>query len=640
MWRWPAGADHEDCDDGISGTGDCTCALGFEPLCGIPSRLVPAPDPPPDCPIAGCALSQVVLDPLVLRRLRADNDTHRAPRQIHGASVARVLPTPLRATTLRLVAFDEDMAQHLGLAPDALADEAFTEYFTGRRLLPGSSPYSHVYGGHQFGSWSGQLGDGRAISLGHLHGFEISLKGAGRTPLSRAGDGRAVLQSLCREFLGGAALNALGVPSARALAVIGSDDPSDGILRDEWYTGQTERKIAGVLVRVAPSFIRFGSFQLAAKRQGVSGVVELARLALGTIAEMESRDDDSVAYLRRARLHGGAEGVASDVREQCFFTARAQPSCAAAAANSEDDVEVLRCLLERAVERSAALVAAWTAVGFAHGVMNTDNMSILGITLDMNVYGFMEAYDEGYVANHIDDESRYAFGKQAEMMRWNLRQLASALNVRSAELGRFDGVYDRCLDVRRRLRLGLPPNPDDEPGAVQAWVRWLRSSGADLNVAHHAVASGSWLEEDREGWLGTGATAGARMHSDLREAVERSFRGTCSALDGVEEGEEEACQDSQGRWQRHVAAMNPSLVMRTAALREVTLFAAENAAGGSAALQEMLELVKQPFTDAEGQPSRDGAEGLGAAEEAVARAVAGMRGGGGGEVPQTSCGGQ
>ena len=140
--------------------------------------------------------------------------------------------------------------------------------------------------------------------------------------------------------------------------------------------------------------------------------------------------------------------------------------------------------------------------------------------------------------------------------------------------------------------------------------------------------------------LGANAAAGARMHSELRAAVERSLGGTCSALDGVEEGEEEACQDSQGRWQQHVAAMNPSLVMRTAALREVTLFAAENAEGGSAALQGMLELVKQPFTGAEDQ--HDGVGGLGAAEAAVARAAAGMRGsgGGGGKVPQTSCGGQ
>jgi uncharacterized protein YdiU (UPF0061 family) len=216
-----------------------------------------------------------------------------------------------------------------------------------------------------------------------------------------------VLQSLCREFLGGAALVALGVPSTQALAVIGSDDPNDAVLRDEWYTGHATRKSAGVLVRVAPTFLRFGSFQLAAKRQGVAGVLELARFTLRKLALLETEDDASMAYLYRAQLHGGAEGVASDVRAQCFIGAYSEPTCAATAASELEPEPVLRCLLRRVVERCAALVAAWTAVGFSHGVMNTDNMSILCLSLDLNVYGFMDQYDDGYVPNKIDDEGRY-----------------------------------------------------------------------------------------------------------------------------------------------------------------------------------------------------------------------------------------
>ena len=343
-------------------------------------------------------------------------------------------------------------------------------YFSGRKLLPGAEPYSHGYAGHQFGGWAGQLGDGRAISLGELVWkeqpagsggggggpdkrakpplrWEIGLKGAGKTPYSRSGDGRAVLQSAVRELLGGAALHALGVPTARALAVVsvkadaggGPAVEGDLLLRDEWYTGRPEWVAPAVLSRVAPSFLRFGSFELAAERQGPAGVAGLAGFALGVLAEAERAGDPATAeYLEGLggrSVHGEAAGLSPALCRECFFTAAEQQShqdgasCSAAAA-AAGGAEALRCLLARVVARSAALVAGWVAVGFAHGVMNTDNMSILGISLDLNVYGFISGYSPSFVANKVDDEGRYAFGKQAEMMRWNLQRLADALSGR------------------------------------------------------------------------------------------------------------------------------------------------------------------------------------------------------------------
>jgi uncharacterized protein YdiU (UPF0061 family) len=758
-------AEHEDCDDGVTGTGECTCGFGSEALCGIPSRLVPPPAAAPPCPThTGCHIDDVVLTPVASRRLWLDRATRRAPRRIANATLVPVLPTPLRAASLRLVASDPRVAALLGLDHSSWLDDArdFTELFSGRRLFPGSVPYSHVYGGHQFGSWSGQLGDGRAISLGDLGGYEISLKGSGRTPLSRAGDGRAVLQSVCREFLGGAALVALGVPSARALAVVGTDDPRDAIVRDEWYTGQATRKPAGVLVRVAPTFLRFGSFQLAAKRQGVAGVLELATFALERIAGMEARDDDSAAYLHRAQLYGGAESVHPDTRAQCFFSARKQPSCAAsatAAVGSDPDAaapeRLLRCLLRRVVRRSAALVAAWTAAGFAHGVMNTDNMSILGISLDLNVYGFLERYSEGFVPNKIDDEGRYAFGQQAEMMRWNLARLASALggtsypqdyepdarswskagqlkgddagggggwlslNARTAELNGFDHVFEHCLEVRRRLKLGLNPHPaadnsgeerGQEAEVVEAWILWLHGSGADMGRAFRGLATlplEAWprdladaadgkgaaakKEEEEEEVVvaATAAAAAAAQKAAALVAVEhvaayagvsaqwvddnqaQSVRAVGGLIAAVAHGLRSSSAGDHGSlpdrdeqlllWRKHVAAVNPAVVLRTAALRELTTFAAEDSEHGCAALQAMLEHAKNPYTvPSEPDPSAGdtcisgdpaGGEddamcdrGMWVAAKLVARVVGEMRGlpkGAASDAPpQTSCGGQ
>eukprot|EP01043_Picozoa_sp_COSAG02_P007508 COSAG02_NODE_225_length_28184_cov_16.570981_9_plen_737_part_00 len=723
------------------------CLSRREADCGIPSRLVPplAVSPPPcrrtrSDGSAHCRLDEVSFEP-ISDKLQLDTETSRAPRRVANASLVPVLPTPLHATKLLLLATDSAVAELLGLDAASWRDgrerSQFTELFTGRKLFPGSIPYSHVYGGHQFGSWSGthichcittlrvhyltpvpschhtstslpgQLGDGRAISLGELRGLEVSLKGSGKTPLSRAGDGRAVLQSLCREFLGGAALVALGVPSTRALAVIGSDHPSDAVLRDEWYTGQASRKRAGVLVRVAPTFLRFGSFELAAKRQGVAGVLELARFALRKLASVETEDDASVAYLHRAQLYGGADGVASEIKAQCFFGAYSKPTCAATVATELDPEPVLRCLLRRVVERCAALVAAWTAVGFAHGVMNTDNMSILCLSLDLNVYGFMEQYNEGYVPNKIDDEGRYAFGSQVEIMRWNLMRLASALggtsypqdyesdrrswskagqldgfpdrsgwlsaSARAAQLNAFDGVYSRCLEARRRLRLGLPPNggadrsdqqgqrkSDSTATAVAQWVEWMSRSRADVTLAHRALTSIpvnlliTALEKEQnaarteqgpallaivqhiESAAGVSVNWSEENQESSAQAIHSLIAALSRSLSPSSSPTSESADDSPAAaWQKHVVAMNPSLTLRTEALREVTTFAAENTEHGSATLQAMLEQVKNPYGGSCVDETCSSWR-----LDAVTKAVDKMRGFPKANQPQTSCGGQ
>ncbi|CAK9047520.1 unnamed protein product [Durusdinium trenchii] len=270
-------------------------------------------------------------------------------------------------------------------------------------------------------------------------------------------------------------------------------------------------KKPGITLRAMPSFLRFGSAQLAAKRQGVPGLVRLARYALAVLARMESHDEAS-SYLERLRPLPDA------LRQQCFFGRAVSPSCAERASEATGQ-EVLRCLLERMVHRTSALVAAWMAVGFAHGVMNTDNLSLLGVTVDLNVYGFLSKYDPGWAPNHIDDTARYAFGAQPEIAKWNLERLSDALtgtpflvdrepdatswaepgewlDLKRAqrELQHFDELFERCYVVRMELRLGLlasgrPCGTDRGPGCVvKKWTTWLEQTGADYPRASRLLA--------------------------------------------------------------------------------------------------------------------------------------------------------
>nr|MBP8267429.1 YdiU family protein [Zoogloea sp.] len=258
------------------------------------------------------------------------------------------------------------------------------QVFAGNRLLPGSEPLAAVYSGHQFGVWAGQLGDGRAHLLGEVSGadsgWEIQLKGAGQTPYSRFADGRAVLRSSIREFLCSEAMAALGIPTTRALSVVGSHAP---VRREAIET-------AAVVARLAPSFIRFGSFE-----------------------------------------HWAARNKPAELRQLADYVIdRFRPECREAA-------NPYAALLADVGRRTGETIAKWQAVGFMHGVMNTDNMSILGLTLDYGPFGFMDAFDAGHICNHSDDRGRYSYKSQPQIGHWNLYALGSAL---AALIGEPDAV--------------------------------------------------------------------------------------------------------------------------------------------------------------------------------------------------------
>ncbi|HRH13669.1 MAG TPA: YdiU family protein [Azonexus sp.] len=318
-----------------------------------------------------------------LEELEFDNSFAGLPEAFFTRLAPLGLPAPY------LVGASSEVAELIGLDPDEIGHPEFREILAGNSLPPGSDALAAVYSGHQFGVWAGQLGDGRAHLLGGLRcasgHWEIQLKGAGRTPYSRGADGRAVLRSSIREFLCSEAMAGLGIPTTRALAVVGADLP---VRREEIES-------AAVVARVAPSFVRFGSFE-----------------------------------------HWAAHGRGDELRLLAdYVIATFRPEC-------RDAANPYAALLADVSHRTGELVAHWMAVGFMHGVMNTDNMSILGLTLDYGPFGFMEAFDAGHICNHSDHQGRYSYRNQPHVAQWNLYCLAEAFRPLTGDRAMVQTVVD------------------------------------------------------------------------------------------------------------------------------------------------------------------------------------------------------
>lgn len=366
-----------------------------------------------------------------------DNSFAALPDAFYTRLDPQPLPDPY------VVGVSDEVAELLGLPRDLLGHAQFAELFAGNRRLPGADPLAAVYSGHQFGVWAGQLGDGRAHLLGGLrnaHGhWEIQLKGAGRTPYSRGADGRAVLRSSIREFLCSEAMAGLGIPTTRALCVIGADHP----VRREMY------ETAAVVTRVAPGFVRFGSFEHWAARGRIG---ELRRLA---------------------------DYVIDTFRPECR-----------AAANPHD------ALLRDVAVRTGELIAHWMAVGFMHGVMNTDNMSILGLTLDYGPFGFMEAFDAGHICNHSDDHGRYSYRNQPHVAQWNLYCLAEAFVplLGDAEAARaaidesYGDAFGQTFERLMRAKLGLCDAQPDDEAFIGATFALLQEHRPDYTLFFRALS--------------------------------------------------------------------------------------------------------------------------------------------------------
>ncbi len=325
--------------------------------------------------------------------------------ELGAAFQSSVCPTPLPAPYW--VCHQPPLAQALGLPEPLTASRQWLEVLAGNRPLAGSPSAATVYSGHQFGVWAGQLGDGRALLIGESNGQEWQLKGAGRTPFSRMGDGRAVLRSSIREFLCSEAMHGLGVPTTRALAVVGSDAP---VYREEVET-------AAVVTRIAPSFIRFGHFE----------------------------------HFCHHNQHQELRQLADYVIQRYYPQCLDKPECSSPYV----------AMLAEVTRRTAELMAQWQSLGFCHGVMNTDNMSILGLTLDYGPFQWLDGYDPSHICNHSDTQGRYAFYRQPNIAYWNLFCLGQALmpliddsDAIIAALETFKTIYPQALAKRMAAKLG------------------------------------------------------------------------------------------------------------------------------------------------------------------------------------------
>ena len=385
--------------------------------------------------------------------------THRLTR-LGPDFFTRLPPTPVASPVW--AARNTMLLQALGW-PQSLLDEAHLQAFAGNALLPGSDPLATVYSGHQFGVWAGQLGDGRALWLGEADSArgpqEIQLKGAGRTPYSRMGDGRAVLRSSIREYLCSEAMHGLGIPTTRALCLVASPQP---VVREEVET-------AAVVTRVAPSFLRFGHFEHFSARDQVDALRSLADHAIEH-------------HLPQARERAAAwQG------------------------------NVYAGLLDEVQQRTAQLLAQWQAVGFCHGVMNTDNMSLLGLTIDYGPFQFLDGFDPGHICNHSDHHGRYAYARQPNIAYWNLYCLGQALlpligdqDLTVQVLQGYKTAFPRALGDAMRAKLGLNGEQATEALREADWtliedlLQLLASERVDYTIFWRrlsvAMASG-WAED-------------------------------------------------------------------------------------------------------------------------------------------------
>ncbi len=340
------------------------------------------------------------------------------------------------------VAASSRAAALVGLDPATLAQEDFVAALTGNAVPEGAQPLSAVYSGHQFGVWAGQLGDGRAILLGDVPGpegrMELQLKGAGKTPYSRMGDGRAVLRSSIREFLCSEAMAALGIPTTRALVVTGSNQR---VMRESLET-------AAVVTRMAPSFVRFGSFEHWHYRDKPEELRTLADYVIDTFYP--------------------------DLR------AASNPYAA---------------LLAEVTRRTARMIAGWQAVGFMHGVMNTDNMSILGLTLDYGPFGFMEAFDVNHICNHTDQGGRYSYANQVAIGHWNCYALGNALlplieTVEAAQeaLDVYMPEFERQLDVLLHAKFGLAETREGDRALIDGLFTIMQAGHVDFTLLFRRLA--------------------------------------------------------------------------------------------------------------------------------------------------------
>ena len=503
-------------------------------------------------PHSSIALDQATFHNSFVEELRGDPLSNNSPRQVPGYHYSPAAPTPVADP--HLLAWSDEMAALLGLErPTERA--AAVDVLAGNLVTDTMKPFAARYGGHQFGNWAGQLGDGRAMSLGELTApngrrWELQLKGAGPTPYSRRADGRAVLRSSVREFLCSEGMHHLGVPTTRALSLVAT---GDAVVRDMFYDGNARPEPGAVVARVAPTFVRFGSFQI-----------------LAALGEMDNLRELADYVIRHHVPELGAPSAEVYVR---WFA------------------EVSR--------RTAVLAAHWQAVGFVHGVLNTDNMSVLGLTIDYGPYGWLEPYDPNWTPNTTDfGGRRYAFGQQPRVALWNLMALAQALGpllpdpqALRPSLDEYTATFN--TEYRRLMarKLGLAQLAAEDHQLLQDLPAALEAAEMDMTRffrgLSHAVPM--LLRQDEQ------AAAGEQLLADASYTAPGSA-GHAPLREWLGHYTQRLRQETAAPESIRVAmlAANPKYVLRNYLAQQV-IEAAE--AGDLAPLHRLQEALKTPFDE-------------------------------------------
>ena len=514
--------------------------------------LTPVETPPSHAPLPAADLCALPFGDRFVRELPGDPDSRNVPREVRDACYTRVEPTPVAAA--RLLAWSDELGEWLGIARPATPEGPAVQVLAGNRLAPGMAPFAARYGGHQFGHWAGQLGDGRAITLGERRArdgvaWELQLKGAGRTPYSRTADGRAVLRSSLREFVCSEAMHWLGVPTTRALSLVATGTP---VVRDMFYDGNPEAEPGAIVCRAAPSFVRFGNFEIHA--------------ACG-----------EHALLRQLAAH---------------VIAHQFPQFAG------DGVPRYLDWFETVCRRTARTIAQWMRVGFVHGVMNTDNMSILGLTIDYGPYGWLEGFDPDWTPNTTDAAGRrYCYGNQPQIGLWNLSRLGGALLPLVEDRAALEQALQAYRDEFKReytrlfaAKLGLETlDRDGDDALLQDLFAVLGAAEIDMTIFFRALArvpaAAGASDAARLAPLRAAFYDAAALERDPGEKLAAWLRRYAARLDGnVARGE-------------IMDRVNPIYVPRNY-LAQQAIDAAT--LGDTAVLERLLEVLRRPYDERPG----------------------------------------
>lgn len=483
------------------------------------------------------------------KQLPADTDTTNKVRQVYDACFSYVKPTP--SSSPLVMHTSAEMLDEVGLTHDDATSEEFVKIFSGNTVYPNTNPYGMRYGGHQFGNWAGQLGDGRAINLFEVNHnnkqWALQLKGAGKTPYSRSADGLAVLRSSIREYLCSEAMHHLGVPTTRALSIVMSGDK---VLRDILYNGNSAYEKGAIVCRVAPSFIRFGNFQILAAHKELDNLKKL-----------------------------------TDYTIENFFSELGKPG-----------KETYQKFLKEVCERTMDMVLHWERVGFVHGVMNTDNMSVLGITIDYGPYGWLEDYDPNWTPNTTDaGQGRYRFGNQGQIAFWNLYQFANALvplinDIEVMEKILLDSQKKYQADRIKMMvtKLGLKNEIKNSDTFIKELEWLLHRSEMDMTIFFRNLSSYDGIISDA--YI---SSLSEMSYADDFSRFEKDWKKWFTTYSLYISKE-----DNSDR-KKMMNKINPKYVLRNY-MAQLAIDAADN--GDYTVLDELFQLLKRPYNE---QPEKE-----------------------------------